>query len=260
MEVSAIIPEILLPANYVTILSLVFRTDRIEILAESRQVAPQCSSCGTAAQRVQSRYERQLDDLPWQGLAVRLVLRLRRFFCDQEDCPRRIFAEAIPEVAPPKARKTTRLTKVVNLIGFALGGRPGARVMSGLGLEVSRDTLLREVRRAPMLESSTPRVLGVDDWSIRRGQTYGTMIVDLEKRRRVDLLPDRKAETLASWLAARPGVEVVSRDRSAVYAEAIRKGAPQALQIADKWHLYKNAGDALECVIAGQRKTLSEVA
>src|SRR5262249_21306135 len=106
----------------------------------------------------------------------------------------------------------------------------------------------------------TPRVLGIDDWAMRRGQTYGTMIVDLEKRRRVDLLPDRKAEPVASWLAARPGVEVVSRDRSAVYADGIRKGAPEAIQIADRWHLHLNAGDALERVIAGQRKTLETVA
>ena len=158
----------LLAADYLSVTNFVSRPDRIEIQAESRQSKVSCPVCGAPARRVQSRYARRLGDLPWHGVAVELVVRLRRFFCDADDCPRRIFVEPIPEVAARYARKTSRLALAIELIGFALGGRPGARTAAELGMRVDRDTLLRAVRQAPLQQAPEPRVVGIDDWAMRR--------------------------------------------------------------------------------------------
>jgi transposase len=167
--------------------------------------------------RVHSRYRRTPADLPWNGTTVRLRLSARRFFCESADCTRKIFTERLPGIIAPFARRTLRLMEAFELIGFALGGEPGARVLVGLAMQTSPDTVLRTIRRAQIPNHDTPRVLGVDDWAGTRGRTYGTILVDLERRYPVDLLGDRTAETLAEWLGTHPGVEVISRDRSTEY-------------------------------------------
>ncbi len=205
-----------------------------------------CPLCHKRSARIHSRYVRQVADLPWMGCAVRLQLHVRRFFCPNPQCARQIFTERLPSVVDPYARRTTRLTDVFALIGFALGGEEGSRLVKGMGLATSPDTLLRLIRGQAESQMSTPRVLGVDDFSFCRRKTYGTILIDLEKRVPVDVLPDREATTLAQWLTEHPAVQIISRDRGGPYAEGAKLGAPDAQQIADHWHLLVNLSEALK--------------
>ena len=228
----------------------------IVLTATSSRTAVPCPVCGIAAVRIHSRYQRTVADLPWQGRAVRLRLAVRRFFCAVPDCPRRIFAEPFPGLVLPHARRSERLTALFGAISYALGGEGGARLVRDLGLCTSADTRLRILRAQPLADPPAPRVLGVDDWAQRRGRTYGTILVDLEQHQVIDVLADRTAETLAAWLAQHPEIAIISRDRASAYADGVRQGAPQAVQVADRWHLLKNVGDALERVLLGQQAAL----
>jgi transposase len=223
--------------------------DRILLIARSRSASATCPLCGGSSTRAHSFYSRRLADLPWQGRIVELQVRVRRFRCTSLECRRRIFAERL-DIARPQARRTVRLRDIQQQIGLALGGEAGSRLAGRLAMPVSGDTLLRLVRASGIVVSPPPRILGVDDWAWRRGQRYGTIICDLERRRVIDLLPDRTGETLASWLRQHgKDVAVVSRDRAGAYAEGIRVGAPQATQVADRWHLMVNASEALRRVL-----------
>jgi transposase len=205
-----------------------------------------CPLCNYDTRRVHSRYTRRLDDLPCLGRCVRLQVAVRRFVCPQLDCPRRIFAERLPGFAAPWARTTDRLCQTQADIGSSLGGEAGSRLAARTAITTSPDTLLRRVKRLKNEPAEPPRVVGIDDWAWRKGQRYGTIVVDLERSDVIDLLLDRDADTVAAWLKDHPGVEVVSRDRSAAYAQAATEGASQAEQVADRWHLLKNLREAVE--------------
>jgi transposase len=189
---------------------------------------------------------RRAADLPWHGVSVMLELHARRFCCQNSMCPQRIFCERLPRVVSHYSRQTVRLNVALELLGFAIGGEAGARLAQQLGLTVSPDTLLRRLRKSLPEEDTPLQIIGVDDFAFRRGRRYGTLLVDLERHRPIDLLPDREAGTLSVWLKAHPEIKIVTRDRSKTYASGITEGAPAAVQVADRWHLLKNLREALE--------------
>ena len=192
----------------------------LRIAAHGTRPGGRCPDCGRASRAVHSRYRRRPADLPSLGRAVGVELCVRRFYCRNAACGRRTFAERLPGLLGPRARRTGRLAEAQGRVGVALGGEAGARLLRRLAMPASADTVLRLVRALPLPEPEPPRVVGVDDWALRKGRSYGTILVDLERRRVLDLLPDRTAETLAEWLRHRPGIEVVARDRSTEYAAA----------------------------------------
>src|SRR5829696_493952 len=217
----------------------------ITLAARTSSRVARCPVCGARSARVHSHYTRTLADLPWQGVPVTVRLRVRRFFCDQKTCNRVIFAERLPGLAAHYARRTERLDGWFTHVSFALGGEAGSRFLKDLGIVVSGDTLLNHIRSTQLQDHETPRVLSVDDFAFRRGSRYGPVLVNLESRTLVDVLPDRSADTFARWLSEHPGVEVVSRDRGGEYAEATKRAAPHAMQVADRFHLLKNLRDVV---------------
>ncbi len=239
----------------------IWREDRtLHLNAVTTRRAAACPLCGRRSKRVHSHYTRTLADLPCCGDPVAIHLHTRRFVCRVRWCKRKIFTERLPALVAPSARRTARLRTHLERDGFDLGGAPGARHATAQATPVSRRTLLRLIRAAPTPNIGSVIALGVDDWAQRKGRTYGTILVDLETHRVVDLLPDRTVETFTAWLHDRPEPAIISRDRGGAYAEGARQGAPHALQVADRFHLLKNVTDGFERFLIRKHSALRQAA
>ncbi|MFC6667995.1 ISL3 family transposase [Deinococcus radiopugnans] len=217
-----------------------------------------CPHCQHLSAHVHSHYVRRPQDLALGQRPVTLLVHTRRFRCLNPACDCVTFAERWPDWLEPHAQRTCRLAQRQSQIALRVGGEGGHRLLQLLGEVTSADTLLRLLRRLPLPSFTTPRVLGVDDFCFRRRKTYGTILIDLERHQVVDLLPDREAATLAQWLQDHPGVEVISRDRSGDYARGAASGAPDAQQIADRFHLFGNIREAVETWLRHHRDQLRE--
>ena len=224
------------------------------VTARSSATTASCPLCDVVSHRVQSHYVRQPSDLPCAGRRVRLRLLVRRFRCSVSGCRREVFAERFDTtVLAERARRTGRLDEIVHHLGLALGGRPGAGFAQRLMLPVSNDTLLRVVRRRALPRSEKLAVVGIDDWAYRCNHRFGTIICDLERHRMVALLPDREQATAEAWLRQHPGISVVSRDRGGGYGEAVARALPDAIQVADRWHLMEASAAFLDAVRPSMR-------
>lgn len=217
------------------------RDDSVMIVyAETHSKSASCPSCGVDSKRVHSYYERLMLDLPVGEQTIKIRVRVKRFRCQQLDCKRHTFTESLAKLAERYARRTQRVESVLWHVGQAVGGRLGARLSHQLRIPTSRHQIIRHLRRVDAANTKPVHILGIDDWAKKRGQTDGTILVDLETHCVIDLLPDRDTDTVSKWLQQHPSIEIVTRDRSIEYANGITLGAPQARQIADRWHLLKN--------------------
>jgi transposase len=251
--------HLLPPDERIKFQSLIIDEPRLILVAVMISAKSTCPDCSQPTDRIHGRYRRTLADLPWATAPIELRLTVRRFRCRTYTCRRQTFAERLPTVAPPYTRTTTRLAITQAYTGLALGGAAGARHLSRQDLPVSRNTLLRRVHSLSLPEGPVPQIIGIDDWAWRKGNRYGTIVVDLERGCPIDVLEDRAAETVAAWLQSHPGVTVVARDRAEAYAAGIRQGAPEATQVADRFHLLQNLAAALQEVFSTHHREIEHL-
>ena len=237
--------QLLLGTGQLRVRSLVIEENQIGLEVESTALRAPCPECRHESTQIHSTYQRDPIDLAWADWGVVLHLKVKRFFCRNPKCPKVTFAERFPGFLTRYARKTDRVMERQRQIGLEVCARSAERLLHRYHLGISDTTVNRLLRGLPDPPASKLHAVGVDDWAKCKGQRYGTILVDLERRQVVDLLTDRTAEAVVEWLREQEGIEFVSRDRSRTYAEAIAAGASQAIQVADRWHLLKNLSDAV---------------
>lgn len=250
--------NLLIPSAFVqcTAIELDAASNTATVWMDAISATAACPACGAESRAMHSRYQRTLADLPWAAYRVNLKIRVRRFRCRSADCLRRVFTERIPDLVKPWQRRTSRLADHQTQVALGIGASAGSRMGRRSGAPISASALLRMIRSFADVVRSPPRIIGVDDWAWKKGQRYGTIIVDHERGVVVDILPDREASTLAQWLKQNPQVEVVTRDRAEVYAQAIQIGSPTAVQAADRWHLFKNLFDTIYSALQPHRSVI----
>ncbi|MBO0780398.1 MAG: ISL3 family transposase [Ktedonobacteraceae bacterium] len=220
--------------------------NQVEIQVLSHRSRCLCPGCSLPSQAIHSYYRRHPMELPCTGRRVRIVLSVKKFFCHNPDCPRKVFTERIPELIEPSSRLTTRLRALIQAMGVAFNANGGTRLAEQMGVQVSRRTVLFSLHLLPVPPVGQIKRVGIDDFAWKRGVRYGTVLIDLDSHRIIDILADRETESIKQWLQFHPEIEMISRDRGGVYADGAAQGAPQAIQCADRWHLCKNLGDAVE--------------
>src|SRR6266516_807218 len=259
-ELQTLITKLFPRARGIRLTDITIEDEAVRLQLTATAPTAACPRCAVSSSSIHSRYQRRLTDLPWGARPVRIQLTVRKFVCQHPSCERRIFTERLPDLVAPYARNTTRLITALRAIGMALGGQAGARLAARLRLPTSATILLRLVRAAKVPPTPALQAVGIDEWAWRRGHRYGTILVDLATHRVVDLLPDRAAASVAAWLAQHPTVTTVCRDRSDLYADGIRRGAPQAVQVVDRFHLVQNLRQALEAFLLDRRLALQDAA
>ena len=223
------------------------------------QHGSKCPLCRKTSFRIHSKYERMLADLPVSGHQTRFDLIARRYFCDNSKCRRKIFTERFQFEIKPYRRRLLRSNELLSRLALELGGNTGSRISRHVGIPVSPSTILRIIKQYEIQPTPiTSGIIGIDDWAFKKGNKYGTVIIDLESRKVIDLLPDRESETVSNWLNNHPEVRVISRDRAGAYARGAQNGAPQAIQVADRFHLLMNLGEATKKVFQSKGKELKE--
>ena len=256
----SILAKVLPCLTYFHVDDIAIDGDKITIVGTAKRAFARCPLCGHRSRSVHSWYARGVSDLPLGRTALALHLRVRRFFCRVPSCPRRIFTERFPDFVAPHSRRSEDMRRALQHIGLALGGEAGARLARRLSLPTGPTSVLRLMRQLPLPDPGHPHAVGIDEWAWRRGLRYGTVIVDLERHRPIALLPERNADLAAAWFATQPQLDAIARDRSDTFANAATRGAPQATQIADRFHLCRNLGDALEAFLLHKRTLLKETA
>ena len=230
--------------------------ESIKLECERTTTTASCPICQTTTRRIHSRYRRVVRDLPISGKAVLLLLHVRKFSCKEPTCPRHVFTERLPQLTVPHGQSTASLRSFLSTLGSESGGAGGARIATKMGLQTTSRTLLRVLHAQSLSEPEPPRVIGLDDWAWKKRSRYGAIVIDLERRRPIALLEQRSVAVVAAWLRKHPPIEIVARDRSEEFAAAIREALPQAVQVADRFHLISNLVEHLDRFVTRQWKDL----